>query len=151
GAVCLIAFNLKRQSRLARKFAEERANSDEEFFIVGAIEDPAPPKPQVFPAQSIAYHAEHRPDAYQAVPQSDSNGFSDGLSWEQSPEPDFSAVDESEDWNREIAVAAPMPNPVMENGAENGRGATRLAPAEMFSEGRADYESENGKNVSIDD
>src|SRR5262249_44811125 len=110
-----------------------------------------PPKPQVFPEQSIAYQAEHRPDAYQADPQSDSNGFSDGLSWEQSPEPDFSAVDESEDWNREIAVAAPMPKPVMENGAENGHGATRLAPAEMFSEGRADYESENGKNVSIDD
>src|SRR5262245_44651140 len=145
GAVCLIAFNLKRQSRRARKFAEEGAGLDEEFFIVGAIDEPAPPQPQVFPEQSIAYQAE---------PQSDRNVFSDGLSWEQSPEPDVSAVDESEDWNREIAVAAPMPKPVMENGAENGRGATRLAPAEIakeFSEGRADYESENGKNVSIDD
>ncbi|MCI0389259.1 MAG: tetratricopeptide repeat protein [Acidobacteria bacterium] len=155
-AAALITFNLIRQSRLSRRLVENSADWDEEFFIVGAIEEPRG-KTQVFPEQSVAYRTE---------PQSDRDGFSDGLSWEQSPEPDFSALNESEAWKREMAVAASMPQSgtqsgpksgpksVVENGAENGRGATLRTPAEIvkeISEDRDNYRSENRNNVTTND
>ncbi|HKQ78671.1 MAG TPA: tetratricopeptide repeat protein [Blastocatellia bacterium] len=148
GAIGLIAFNLIRQSRIPRGVIEDGANWNEEFFIVGAIEEPQR-KPQVFPEQSIAYQAENS---------SDRNIFADGLGWEHLPEPDFSAVNESESWKQEMALATSspksMPKSVLENSAENGLGAARLTPSEVvkeFSEDRDDYRSENRNNITTDD
>ena len=148
GAITLIAFDLRRQSKLAAKRAkrlgEEAENWGDDFGAGGPIEQ-LRPKTQVFPEPSVIHQVET---------QRGYNGFSDGLSWEQLPEPVFTAVVESEDWGREMAAAAAVSNSVVKNGAENGRVARRRVTAEIiqeFSEDRADYGSENRNNVSTDD
>ncbi len=118
GSVVLIALNLKRQSKFSRRLVEEGADLNEEFFIVGAIEEPRL-NTQVFPEQAYAYQG--------AELQSDGNVFNGGnesaeeLSWEQTPDPDISAMnDETESWKQEMAVIASISASGTATGAANG-------------------------------
>jgi len=170
GAITLIVFDLRRQSKLAAKRAKRLGEEAEDWgadFGAGGPIEHLRHKTQVFPKSSAVYPVEI---------QQSRNGFSDGLSWEQLPEPDFTAVIKREDWRQGMAAAAAVSNSIVKNGvengrvavkngaengrvavkngAENGRVARRRVTAEIiheFSEDRVDYGSENRNNVSTDD
>ncbi|MGE0128342.1 MAG: tetratricopeptide repeat protein [Blastocatellales bacterium] len=164
GSVALIAFDLKRQSKLAAKqskrLVEEAESWSDDFIIGGAIEQPRL-KTQIFPDQSFVHQAET---------QQGHNGYSNGRSSEQLPEPVFAATIENEDWNQAGVAAIAVSNSLGGNGGgngsgngprngpgnglDNGKGVRRRVTAGIageFSEDRADYGSENKNDIVVED
>jgi tetratricopeptide (TPR) repeat protein len=142
GAMALIVFDLKRQSRLAvkqsKRLVDEAENWSDEFMIGAEIERPRL-KTQVFPEQSAAFPV----DATAAR-----NEFTDEGMRDRTPEPVFSATIEVDDWRRSAtaAVSTVMTGPgagsgagtIVRNGPENYQdnykdnykdAARRVAPA----------------------
>ncbi|MCG3161519.1 MAG: hypothetical protein JMDDDDMK_02702 [Acidobacteria bacterium] len=151
-AVTLIAFDLKRQSKLAAKrttrLVEEAENWSDDFIIGAEIEQPRA-RTQVFPEQSFVYQNEAQLAEAQPAHSGHFNG-DNGRSSAPLPEPVFVAVVEGEERNQERVAVAAVSNSVVENGKTARRRVTADIARE-FSEDRADYGSENKNDVAADD
>ncbi|MGH9753796.1 MAG: ATP-binding protein [Blastocatellia bacterium] len=130
-AITLITFNLRRQTKLAKRWIEEVENWDDDFAIGGDIE-PLSLETEGLPEQPVNYQADER------------NGFSNGRDSGRSPA--FTATFESEG----LEMAAAASSAVLEK-AHGERQPVTAGIVREFAEDRANYRSENKDNVSSTD
>jgi tetratricopeptide (TPR) repeat protein len=132
----LITFNLRRQTKRARKWVEESENWDSDLIISEEVEPPGL-KTEGLPERPINYQADER------------NGVSNGRGSGRSPAFTTATV-ESEG----LGVAAAVSKPGTGAALEKARGERRPVTAETVRElsaDRANYRSENKDNVSSTD
>ncbi len=130
-AITLIGFNLRRQTKLAKRWIEEAENWGDDFTIGGDMEPPSL-KTDGLLEQSVNYQADER------------IGFSNGRGSGRPPA--FTATYESEG----LGMAAAVSSAVLEKARGERRPVTAGIVRE-FSEDRANYRSENKDNVSSTD
>src|SRR5262247_825044 len=135
-SITLITFNLRRQTKLARKWVEESENWDNDSIISDEVEPPGL-KTEGLPERPVSYQVDER------------NGVSNGRGSGRSPA--FTTVTvESEG----LGVTAAVSKPGTGAALEKARGERRPATAETVRElsaDRANYRSENKDNVSSTD
>src|SRR5215475_4262947 len=131
-SITLITFNLRRQTKLARKWVEESENWDSNLIISEEIE-PSGLKTEGFPERPINYQAEER------------NGVTNGRGPGRSPTFTTATV-ESEG----LGVAAALSNAALEKARGERRPVTAETVRELSAD-RANYRSENKDNASSTD
>src|SRR5262247_440634 len=135
-SITLITFNLRRQTKLARKWVEESESWDSDLQISDEVEPPSL-KTEGLPERPINYQADERNVV--------SNGRGSGR-----PPAFTTATVESEG----LGVAAAVSKPGTGAALEKARGERRPVTADTvrdLSAERANYRSENKDNVSSTD
>src|SRR5215813_7101651 len=131
-SITVITFNLKRQTKLARKWVEGSENWDSDLKISDEVELPSL-KTEGLPERPINYQADER------------NGVSNGRGSGRSPAFTTAKIE-----SESLRVAAAVSNAAL----EKARGERRPVAAETVRElsaDRANYRSENKDNVSSTD
>src|SRR6266545_4094701 len=131
-SITLITFNLRRQTKLARKWVEESENWDSDLIISDEVEPPGL-KTEGLPERPINYQADER------------NGVTNGRGSGRSPAFTTATV-ESEG----LGVAAAVSNAALEKARGERRPVTAETVRELSAD-RANYRSENKDNVSSTD
>ncbi len=144
-AVALLAFDLKRQSRLATEQSKRldlEAESWRNEFIIEAEIDLPRPKTQRFPEQPFVSRMEAS---------SGRDGRTNGRSLERGSEPIYTAVIENEKWNREMAGAISKPIPGSKAVPIPGAKANAIPRNGNGGRWRGAAEIDNGHSVNLSD